>query len=60
MFTREELSRDVRGQRHLQGSRTIDTTVHRMASKLRGAGAERALIQNVWGQGYKLNEGSER
>ena len=60
VFTREELSREVWGQRHLQGSRTIDTTVHRMASKLRGAGAERALIQNVWGQGYKLNEGSER
>ncbi|WP_249011196.1 response regulator transcription factor [Conexibacter sp. DBS9H8] len=60
VFTREELSREVWGQRHLQGSRAIDTTAHRMASKLRGAGAQRALIQNVWGQGYKLNEGSQR
>lgn len=60
VFTREELSREVWGTRHLPGSRTIDTTVHRMATKLRGAGAERALVQNVWGQGYKLTEGAER
>lgn len=60
VFTREELSREVWGHRHLQGSRTIDTTVNRMVTKLRGAGAERALVQTVWGQGYKLSEGSER
>lgn len=63
LFTREELSREVWGNRYLDSgrSRSIDTHVSRLRGKLRdGGGNGSVALENVWGRGYKLTEGQGR
>ena len=54
MLTREELLRRVWGYRTASASRTVASHAHRLRRKLTDAGADRALVVNVWGVGYRL------
>jgi DNA-binding response OmpR family regulator len=54
VLTKAELLRDVWGYRVLGRTRTLDSHASRLRRKLRAAGAEGALIDNVWGVGYRL------
>jgi DNA-binding response OmpR family regulator len=54
VYTRDEISWEVWGGPDLKSSRSLDSHVSRMAGKFRAAGAQ-DVVQNVWGQGYKLN-----
>ena len=54
VFTREELLRGVWGFRAMGQTRTLDSHASRLRRKLREAGAPVALIDNVWGVGYRL------
>jgi DNA-binding response OmpR family regulator len=54
VYTRDEISWEVWGGPDLRSSRSLDSHVSRMAGKFRAAGAQ-DVVQNVWGQGYKLN-----
>jgi len=59
VLTKAELLRDVWGYRVLGRTRTLDSHASRLRRKLRAAGAEGALIDNVWGVGYRLMGPSE-
>ena len=54
MFTKEELLRDVWDYRSNVRTRTLDSHVSRLRRKLRALDAEAALLENVWGVGYRL------
>jgi DNA-binding response OmpR family regulator len=54
VLTREELLRHVWGYRTASKSRAVDSHAHRLRRKLANAGADRALVVNVWGIGYRL------
>ena len=54
VLTKAELLRDVWGYRVLGRTRTLDSHASRLRRKLRAAGADGALIENVWGVGYRL------
>jgi DNA-binding response OmpR family regulator len=53
VFTKDELLRDVWGFRTHCRTRTLDSHVSRLRSKLRRVSADRYVV-NVWGVGYKL------
>jgi DNA-binding response OmpR family regulator len=53
VFTKDELLRDVWGYRSFTRTRTLDSHVSRLRSKLERIGDDRFVV-NVWGVGYKL------
>lgn len=53
VFTKDELLRDVWGFRTHCRTRTLDSHVSRLRSKLRRVSPDRYVV-NVWGVGYKL------
>jgi DNA-binding response OmpR family regulator len=59
VYTREELSHEVWGTPHINGSRAMDTHLSRLGQRLSEAGAQR-MIQTVRGEGFKLTAGAER
>jgi DNA-binding response OmpR family regulator len=54
VFTKEELLYEVWDYRAPARTRTLDSHASRLRRKLRGAGTGDALIENVWGVGYRL------
>jgi DNA-binding response OmpR family regulator len=54
VFTKAELLHDVWGYRAKARTRTLDSHASRLRRKLREAGAPVALVENVWGVGYRL------
>jgi DNA-binding response OmpR family regulator len=54
VFTKAELLHDVWGYRTIGRTRTLDSHASRLRRKLREAGSPVALIENVWGVGYRL------
>jgi DNA-binding response OmpR family regulator len=54
VFTKAELLRDVWGYRVPGRTRTLDSHASRLRRKLREAGAEGEVVDNVWGVGYRL------
>jgi len=54
VFTKAELLRDVWGYRASARTRTLDSHASRLRRKLRDAGTPVALVENVWGVGYRL------
>ncbi len=54
MFTKGELLRDVWNYRVAGRTRTLDSHASRLRRKLREAGSEATLVENVWGVGYRL------
>ena len=53
VFTKDELLRDVWGFRSHCRTRTLDSHVSRLRSKL-GRGCDDRFVVNVWGVGYRL------
>lgn len=53
VFTKAELHRDIWGIRYHARTRMVDSHICRARRKLADAGAP-ALIENVWGVGYRL------
>jgi len=53
VFTKDELLRDVWGYRSFTRTRTLDSHVSRLRSKLEREPGDRFVV-NVWGVGYKL------
>jgi DNA-binding response OmpR family regulator len=54
VFTKAELLQEVWGYRVAARTRTLDSHASRLRRKLREASAAVALIENVWGVGYRL------
>src|SRR4051812_3861607 len=54
VFTKAELLHDVWGYRASARTRTLDSHASRLRRKLREAGSTAALVENVWGVGYRL------
>jgi DNA-binding response OmpR family regulator len=54
VFTKAELLQEVWGYRPGSRTRTLDSHASRLRRKLRAAGADDALVENVWGVGYRL------
>jgi len=54
VFTKGELLRDVWGYRVAGRTRTLDSHASRLRRKLREAGSQVTLVENVWGVGYRL------
>ncbi len=58
VFTKDELLRDVWGFRGHCRTRTLDSHVSRLRSKLVRGSGDRYVV-NVWGVGYRLLDASE-
>src|SRR5690349_5600739 len=54
VFTKEELLYEVWDYRAPARTRTLDSHASRLWRKLREAGTGEALVENVWGVGYRL------
>jgi DNA-binding response OmpR family regulator len=54
VFTKAELLRDVWGFQVPGRTRTLDSHASRLRRKLRDASPGTALVENVWGVGYRL------
>jgi DNA-binding response OmpR family regulator len=54
VFTKAELLHDVWNYRATGRTRTLDSHASRLRRKLRDAGCEVPLVENVWGVGYRL------
>lgn len=54
VFTKAELLQDVWGYRVVGRTRTLDSHASRLRRKLREAKPPVALVENVWGVGYRL------
>jgi len=54
VFTKAELLSEVWEYRAAARTRTLDSHASRLRRKLRVAGASVALVENVWGVGYRL------
>jgi DNA-binding response OmpR family regulator len=54
VLTKAELLHDVWNYRSPGRTRTLDSHASRLRRKLREAGAQVALVENVWGIGYRL------
>src|SRR5579884_3412052 len=55
VFTKAELLQDVWNYRTPGRTRTLDSHASRLRRKLRDAGSPVALVENVWGVGYRLS-----
>lgn len=60
VFTKAELLHDVWQYRAAARTRTLDSHASRLRRKLREAGGQAHLVENVWGVGYKLLPSIER
>ena len=54
VFTKAELLRDVWGYVAAGRTRTLDSHASRLRRKLREADSDSALVETVWGVGYRL------
>ena len=54
VFTKAELLHEVWQYRAAGRTRTLDSHASRLRRKLRAAGSEASLVENVWGVGYRL------
>ncbi len=54
VFTKAELLYEVWEYRAPARTRTLDSHASRLRRKLREAGTKQALVENVWGVGYRL------
>lgn len=54
VFTKAELLRDVWHYRATARTRTLDSHASRLRRRLRDAGVDHGLVENVWGVGYRL------
>jgi DNA-binding response OmpR family regulator len=54
VFTKAELLHDVWGYRTPGRTRTLDSHASRLRRKLNDPGTPYALVENVWGVGYRL------
>jgi DNA-binding response OmpR family regulator len=54
VFTKAELLHDVWQYQATARTRTLDSHASRLRRKLREAGTDRPLVENVWGVGYRL------
>jgi DNA-binding response OmpR family regulator len=54
VFTKAELLHDVWNYRSTGRTRTLDSHASRLRRKLRDAGSDAPLVENVWGVGYRL------
>jgi DNA-binding response OmpR family regulator len=54
VFTKAELLQDVWQFRSNGRTRTLDSHASRLRRKLRDAGTNEAVVENVWGVGYRL------
>jgi len=54
VFTKAELLYEVWEYRAVGRTRTLDSHASRLRRKLREAGSAEALVENVWGVGYRL------
>jgi DNA-binding response OmpR family regulator len=54
VFTKAELLHEVWQYRAAARTRTLDSHASRLRRKLREAGTNVALVENVWGVGYRL------
>jgi len=54
VFTKAELLAEVWGYQASARTRTLDSHASRLRRKLRDAGADDSLVENVWGVGYRL------
>lgn len=54
VFTKSELLHEVWDYRADARTRTLDSHASRLRRKLRDAGSPVALVENVWGVGYRL------
>jgi len=54
VFTKAELLYEVWEYRAVGRTRTLDSHASRLRRKLREAGSAGALVENVWGVGYRL------
>jgi DNA-binding response OmpR family regulator len=54
VLTKAELLQEVWGYRPGARTRTLDSHASRLRRKLRAAGADETLVENVWGVGYRL------
>lgn len=54
VLTKRELLQDVWHYRASARTRTLDSHASRLRRKLRAAGSETPLVENVWGVGYRL------
>ncbi len=54
VFTKAELLQEVWNYATIGRTRTLDSHASRLRRKLREAGSEVELIENVWGVGYRL------
>jgi DNA-binding response OmpR family regulator len=59
VYTRDEVSREVWGSPHIDGSRAMDIHLNRLDKRLSEAGAAH-MIRTVRGQGFKLDAGVDR
>jgi len=56
VFTRQELLETVWGYRFDGYEHTVNSHINRLRNKLRPAGCSAALVETVWGVGYKFRE----
>jgi DNA-binding response OmpR family regulator len=56
VFTKDELLREIWGFHTRSRTRTLDAHASRLRRKLRAADPAAALVDNVWGVGYRLLE----
>ncbi len=56
VFTRQELLQEVWGHAFEGYEHTVNSHINRLRKKLSSAGAERDLVQTVWGVGYRFKE----
>lgn len=54
VFTKAELLQEVWQYRATARTRTLDSHASRLRRKLRDTGSRAALVENVWGVGYRL------
>jgi DNA-binding response OmpR family regulator len=54
VFTKAELLHDVWDYRASGRTRTLDSHASRLRRKLKATGSRAALVENVWGVGYRL------
>ena len=54
VFTKAELLQEVWQYRASARTRTLDSHASRLRGKLRSCGSPVALVENVWGVGYRL------
>jgi len=60
VFTRSDLLKQVWGHAFEGYEHTVNSHINRLRAKLVAAGADRGLVETVWGVGYRLRELEEQ